>query len=140
LPRSIRLADLNANREAIERVHADLRVIYGTPLYLALTLYQGRRGVEVGQGYMFKWPAALNSLFDPLRGMDQLTQGEPVELHEAPRPSERRVGGRAGAIRRDLRRRSYMRWQGDVVLQRAGVLSRGRERSRVLGRRSDERR
>ena len=48
------------------------------PLYLALTLYS-TRGVQVGQGYLFKWPAALNEVFTSLHGMGQLTAGEPSE-------------------------------------------------------------
>jgi hypothetical protein len=67
-------------------MHQQLRDRHGTPLYLALTLYQsGGRGVEVGQGYLFKWPAALNHLFSGLREMGQLTAGSPLEP-SAPQP------------------------------------------------------
>jgi hypothetical protein len=101
LPRPIGLADLNADRAAIEGVYAHIRDIYGSPLYLALTLYQGRRGVEVGQGYMFKWPAELNAVFEGLRGMDQLMQGEPTELDDPVEP--------VGEARRRPRRRDQRR-------------------------------
>lgn len=65
------------------------------PLYLALTLYS-TRGVQVGQGYLFKWPAALNEVFTSLHGMGQLTAGEPSEP-TSDRPT--------GTSRRSRRRR-----------------------------------
>lgn len=77
---------LNQHRAEIAAVHQELRDRHGTPLYLALALYQsGGRGVEVGQGYLFKWPAALNPLFPGLREVGQLTAGRPSEP-AAPQP------------------------------------------------------
>jgi hypothetical protein len=71
---------LNEQRAEIAAVHQELRDRHGTPLYLALALYRsGGRGVEVGQGYLFKWPAALNPLFPGLREVGQLTAGSPAE-------------------------------------------------------------
>jgi Domain of unknown function (DUF3883) len=86
---------LNEHRAEIAAVHQDLRDRHGSPLYLALALYQSaRRGVEVGQGYLFKWPAALNPLFPGLREVGQLTAGSPSEPsaphpHSAGRPRSR---------------------------------------------------
>jgi hypothetical protein len=74
LHQPLALDALNEHRAEIAEVHRQLRDRHGTPLYLALALYRSdRRGVEVGQGYLFKWPAALNRLFPSLRGIDQLT-------------------------------------------------------------------
>jgi hypothetical protein len=82
---------LNERRAEIAQVHQELRDRHGTPLYLALALYQsGGRGVEVGQGYLFKWPATLNPLFPGLREVGQLTAGSPSQP-SAPQP---RSGGR----------------------------------------------
>jgi hypothetical protein len=98
LPTPIELAELNAHRPEIESCHADLRARYGDPLYLALTLYS-TRGVQVGQGYLFKWPAALNDVFPSLHGMGQLTAGEPLEP-----TSDRPTGnGRRSRRRREQR-------------------------------------
>lgn len=82
---------LNERRAKIAQVHQELRQRHGTPLYLALALYQSSgRGVEVGQGHLFKWPAALNPLFPGLREVGQLTAGSPSQP-SAPHP---RSGGR----------------------------------------------
>jgi hypothetical protein len=91
LDQPLGLDALNEYRAEIAAVHQQLRDRHGTPLYLALTLYQsGGRGVEVGQGYLFKWPVALNHLFAGLREMGQLTAGSPSEP-SAPHP---RAAGR----------------------------------------------
>jgi Domain of unknown function (DUF3883) len=91
LKQPLGLDALNERRTEIAQVHQELRDRHGTPLYLALALYQsGGRGVEVGQGYLFKWPAALNPLFPGLREVGQLTAGSPSQP-SAPHP---RSGGR----------------------------------------------
>jgi Domain of unknown function (DUF3883) len=90
LEQPVGLDALNEQRAEIASVHQELYERHGTPLYLALTLYQlGSRGVEVGQGYLFKWPAALNGLFPGLREIGQLTAGSPSEP-AAPHPRSRR--------------------------------------------------
>jgi len=95
LDQPLGLPELNERRAGIAGVYEDLRRRHRTPLYLALTLYKSeRRGVEVGQGYLFKWPAALNPLFPVLRGMTQLTAGSPSE------PSESHPRSRVLRIRR----------------------------------------
>jgi hypothetical protein len=91
LKQPLGLDALNEHRAEIAAVHQELHDRHGKPLYLALALYQsGGRGVEVGQGYLFKWPAALNPLFLGLREVGQLTAGSPSEP-SAPQP---RLGGR----------------------------------------------
>jgi hypothetical protein len=93
----IGLPELAAHRGDVERVHADLAAEHGSPLYLALSIYTPPRGVEVGQGYIFKWPAALNDVFPGLRGMGQLTLGEPGNVADpgaATEPVTRRRGRR----------------------------------------------
>src|SRR5262249_20365694 len=77
LEEPIGLVTLNTKRLEIAHAHSELADRYGLPLYLALTLYQGQRGVQVGQGFLFKWPAALNDVFDDLRAVRQFTLGEP---------------------------------------------------------------
>jgi hypothetical protein len=60
--------------------------------------------VEVGQGYLFKWPAALNHLFSGLREMGQLTAGSPLEP-SAPQPrSGSRPRGRDQRLNRAVER------------------------------------
>lgn len=91
LKQPVGLDALNEHRAEVAAVHQELHDRYGKPLYLALALYQSDgRGVEVGQGYLFKWPAALNPLFLGLREIGQLTAGSPLEP-SAPPP---RLGGR----------------------------------------------
>jgi hypothetical protein len=91
LKQPVGLDALNEHRAEIAVVHQELHDRHGKPLYLALALYQsGGRGVEVGQGYLFKWPAALNPLFVGLREVGQLTAGSPLE----PAGPPPRLGGR----------------------------------------------
>jgi Protein NO VEIN, C-terminal len=95
---------LNERRTDIAAIHDELHRRHGTPLYLALTLYQSiRRGVEVGQGYLFKWPAALNQLFPSLRAIGQVTAGSPAEPWDTPsRPPA--TGARSAHRRRSDQR------------------------------------